>query len=347
MNKVSICVLMLASTFIVSCEFWGAGSVLSQASGDADKKSNDLGAELAGNAIADNNAGEELTGGRNSDGIDDHIVVVNGNEGGIGNSKLKPSTQLTEEDMAKLKDFTEKTKTYSRDLDTVYNKNAGSFGKIMTYSTCSNYDVMCFSRGPSDDRKQGLDSLVNNKFAEEFDKLADILKKVEGYDPKSFSDAIAELKHVLKEAEDANSKIDVKDGNFNFRNASMSTVNENLAYLKKVNNVSTIAINTMKISSLAYADAFASLVSGISSSQFKEAVNEFIQAAKKYAAVSVGTRFTVITEVISPMIYGRNLDYEKSFASYGQGGKEFVAAIEKLEGVYKAVSTDLKANKKS
>ncbi|WKC58726.1 hypothetical protein [Borrelia sp. P9F1] len=352
MNKISVCFLMLMSIFFVSCEFWG-GLSARKVSGDAETDGDVSIVELAGGVkLLNNNTGGGLNGsgrlvgdlkpvGGNLAGDNNPGDGVVGDQAGGNEVMPKPlNTKLTEEDMKKLKDFTGNTKAYPRDLSyTISNAYSVPYAKIGTYSNCSDYSPGCFTQGPSDERKEGLKKLVEIKLEEKFKKLENMLKDISGYDPKALTNAIAKYERVLKEAQDANGKIKINNANAQERS-------KNIGYLKKVRDTLDAALDVMKQASLAYADAFTSVVSGMSSSQFKEAVNEFNRAAKEYAKVAPGTRFTVITEVIFSMASGRGLAYEKSFAKFGPGGPEFFAAIEKLESAYEAVKPEQAAKVK-
>ncbi|UGQ18017.1 hypothetical protein [Borrelia sp. RT1S] len=362
MNKISMCILILMSIFVMSCEFWG-GFGARKAKGDAEANvdvgrvdfaggvkllGNNAREEVSGGINPLDNAGAELAGGvnpvgGNADGGNNPVNggMIGDHAGGKVAVVENLNTKLTEEDMGKLKDFIKNTKTYPGDLSyTISNAYAVPYGKIGTYSNCSDYRSSCFTNGPSEERSKGLEKLVDNKFEEKFGKLADMLKDANGYDPKDLTKAIAKYEEVLKEAQDANGKIEVKEDSFNFRGASDEARSRNMEYLRKVSATEEATLDAMRQASLDYANAFAHSVAGVSSNQFKEAVKEFTEAAREYAGVAKDARFTIITEVISVMVNDKNLNSQKSYAEYGPGGKEFVPAIEKLESAYKAVRPD-------
>ncbi|UGQ16759.1 hypothetical protein [Borrelia sp. RT5S] len=368
MNKISMCVLILMSIFVMSCEFWG-GFGAKKAKGDAEANvdvgrvdfaggvkllDSNAGAEVSGGVNPLDNAGAELAGGVNPVGGNADGGNNLGNGGMIGNQAggkgavvENLNTKLTEDDMGKLKDFIKNTKTYPGDLSyTISNAYAVPYGKIGTYSGCSDYRSSCFTKGPSDERKEGLTKLVDNKFEEKFKNLANMLRDANGYEPKDLTKAIAKYEEVLKEAQDANTKIEKQDDYFDFNKADGETRSRNIGYLRKVSATEEATLDAMRQASLDYANAFAHSVAGVSSNQFKEAVKEFTEAAREYAGVAKDARFTIITEVISVMVNDKNLNSQKSYAEYGPGGKEFVAAIEKLESAYKASRPDAVPNVK-
>ncbi|WP_412677190.1 hypothetical protein [Borreliella valaisiana] len=99
---------------------------------------------------------------------------------------------------------------------------------------------------------------------------------------------------------------------------------------------------TIESASVAYADAFAIIVSSLSSAEFIEAVNEFKEAAKKYTN---GNRGDHAVDVVVGAIAGMAFDNEngfkraKMFANKATGTEvdKIIAAIEKLSAIYNTV----------
>ncbi|WKC58727.1 hypothetical protein [Borrelia sp. P9F1] len=318
MNRCGVCALVfLLSVFVVSCEFWEG----------RDARQADVSSSKTGSR------GGNVDGG-SADNGDVKAAAV-------GAAEVTPITKLTLEETEKIKAFVEKTEPYTLDLAVViHNKYIGFSKSIMAYSTCSEYDAACFGTVPSANRSKALEELEKSDLKKDFQKLSDLLKQAGGRDAGSLNGAIAEYERVLKEAKDANARIEEFDPSFT-RKVSKEGKTRNLEYLRKVRAVEGTILRTMEVASLAYADAFVSLVSGMSSGQFKEAVDGFVKAAKKYVGANEGDEFTIIGYAIDIIISMEDLERLKSFVKAGKEGTEFVAAIDRLESVYKeAVSVE-------
>lgn len=90
---------------------------------------------------------------------------------------------------------------------------------------------------------------------------------------------------------------------------------------------------------MAYANAFAVMASSLSYAEFKKAVNEFKDAAEKYAN---GDRGDHAVDVIVGAITGIAFDHENGFKrakmfankATDEGGNKIIIAIEKLRATY-------------
>ncbi|WP_032992307.1 hypothetical protein [Borreliella garinii] len=91
---------------------------------------------------------------------------------------------------------------------------------------------------------------------------------------------------------------------------------------------------------MAYANAFAAMASSLSSAEFKKAVNEFKDAAEKYANGDRGDRSV---DVILGAIAGMAFDNENGFKrakmfankATNEGENKIIIAIDKLRATYK------------
>ncbi|QMU99894.1 hypothetical protein F0310_05670 (plasmid) [Borrelia sp. A-FGy1] len=90
--------------------------------------------------------------------------------------------KLNEEDKERLKSFFSTAKTYRSSLYSIYSKYASSYNTIATYGSCGDYNISCFSQGPSGERSKALAALEKLKLKEEYSKLSKMLKNaVPGY----------------------------------------------------------------------------------------------------------------------------------------------------------------------
>ncbi|UGQ18018.1 hypothetical protein [Borrelia sp. RT1S] len=311
MNRSGVCTLvLLMSVFVVSCEFW-KGRDASQ----ADDKASTRGGSVVGGGAVDEGGKTETVG-------DDA-------------GEVKPITRLTVEDSKRVKDFIEKTEPYALDLSVViHNKYLGFSRSMITYSNCLDYDAACFGTVPSDARSKSLEELEKSDLKKDFQKLSSLLKQASGHDSGSLNGAISEYERVLKAAKEADAQIEKHDL-LSAKKVSDERKTRNLEHLRKVRAVEGAILKTMEMACLAYADAFTSVVSGMSSSQFKEAVGEFARAARKYAGANEGDEFTIIIYAIDIIVSKEDLERLKSFVKTGKEGAEFIAAIDKLESVYR------------
>nr|WKT13926.1 hypothetical protein LKV13_04750 [Borrelia sp. BU AG58] len=319
MSRKSMRVLiLLLAVFVTSCEFW-KGSDTSKAS-PSSSVAGSRGRNVGGGALA--------TGGGKAAVIGDDV------------SEGKPDTGLTVEEVRRLEDFVEKTEPYDLDLSVVINNKYFAFvGAMLTYASCLDYSPVCFDAKASASRKKALKALVDSDPKKDFEKLHNLLKKAMGRDFGSLTAAISEFERVLKEAENANGKIE--DTTIALaKDESEEKKTRNVEYLKKVRAVGPAMLKAMELAAFAYADAFALLVSGMSSSRFKEAVDEFNRAARKYAGANEGNEFNVIVYAIDIIVSQEDLDGLESFVKMGDEGIGFIAAIEKLKSVYDAVKPE-------
>ncbi|MCD2382586.1 hypothetical protein [Borreliella americana] len=255
----------------------------------------------------------------------------------------KTTGKLTKEDMDKLKAFFGKTTTYQGKLDSIYNKYTGSYNTIATYSDCADYSIGCFSEGPSAKRSQAIANLENNKLDEEYSKLNQMLKQAAtGYDDSTLNNAINIYKEVIKKSKEAEAKIEKENDYAKTKKAGEEKKKRNLDNLKTVKDVLAVSKKTIESASVAYANAFAVLASSLSSDEFKKAVNEFKDAAEKYANGDKGDHAVdVVVGAIAGMAFDNENGFQraKMFANKATGEEvnKMIAAIEKLRTAYNTV----------
>ncbi len=349
MIKGNTFILILVTTMFVSCKFYG--------SDDTNKKNTSLNGDTReidniGSVILEqdgNKKGDTTASKVALDQVTEHanseLMLNDDPDSSISKYNQENTTgKLTEEDMDKLKAFFVKTITYQGILNSIYNKYIRSYNTIATYSGCANYNsIGCFSEGPSARRSQALNDLEKNKLDEEYTKLNQMLKETtQDYCPKALDNAIEEYKRAItiaKEAEDKIKKITsftIDEGNNNEERK------ENVDNLKKVNNILSISEKTIETASVAYANAFAVIVSRLSSAEFITAVNEFKDATEKYANGNKGDHAVdVVVGAIAGIAFDNENRFEraKMFANKEKGAEvdKMIAAIEKLRATYTAV----------
>ncbi|WP_232535994.1 hypothetical protein, partial [Borrelia sp. A-FGy1] len=240
--------------------------------------------------------------------------------------------------------FIYKTTYYEYILICIYNKYTRHYNTINTYGSCNTYRIGCFYPGPSAERRQAITDLGKLKLEEEYNKLSKMLKEaVPDYETKTLDDAIAEYKKAIDEASDAEGKIETINDYKEPNDKEKQEKKVNVDHLKKVRNVLPVIEKTMETASKAYADAFAIIASRLSSSEFRQAVSEFNDAAKQYANGKGDNAVSVIVGPISSMTY---VTFENGFArakifarNYtGSEVEKMIAAIDKLLDVYKKVT---------
>ncbi|XOU12876.1 hypothetical protein QIA01_04930 (plasmid) [Borreliella americana] len=349
MIKGNTFILILVTTMFVSCKFYR--------SDDANKKNTSLSRatmgignigsgillEQVGNKKGDTAASKvalaQVTGHANSE-----LMLDNPYSNVSKYNQEKTISKLTEEDMDKLKVFFRKTITYQGILNSIYNKYTRSYNTIATYSGCANYNsIECFSGGPSARRSQALNDLEKNKLDREYTKLSQMLKETtHDYCPKALDNAIEEYKKTITIAKEAENKIKkitsftIDEGNNNEERK------ENVDNLKKVSNILSISEKTIETASVAYANAFAVIASRLSSAKFITAVNEFKDAAEKYANGNKGDHAVdVVVGAIAGIAFDNENKFEraKMFANKEKGEEvnKMIAAIEKLRATYNTV----------
>ncbi|WP_445436421.1 hypothetical protein [Candidatus Borreliella tachyglossi] len=158
------------------------------------KMGNDLAIKRVANGIGNSNRENNSDIADGEIGIgdgaakEDGIVDANDNQGRIGfdagdNQIKEPAVaiqrvvKLTKEDINKLKDFVKNSSEYSLALVTIYNDNVGAYNDIKVYSGCSDADGSgCNSKEQSEARNKAVSKLSDPKLAEDFKKLAGIIK---------------------------------------------------------------------------------------------------------------------------------------------------------------------------
>ncbi|WP_458322045.1 hypothetical protein [Borreliella burgdorferi] len=361
MIKGNMLILILVTTMLVSCKFYGSDG--------ANKKNT----SLSGTTKGVGNIGSVILGqdGNKKGDTTTSKVAVAKVIGHASNSELKfnddPNSsvseydqekttgKLTEEDRGKLKVFFDKTATYQRVLDSIYNKNIRYYNTIATYSGCADYNIRCFSKAPSEKRSQALAYLENNNLDITYSSLNKMLKEAtHDYSPNNALDnVIKEYKEAIikaKEAENNIKKINDFTGN---EGNNKEEGKKNVDNLKKVRDILSVFKKTIESASVAYADAFAIIVSNLSSAEFIEAVNEFKEAAKKYTNGNKGDHAVdVVVGAIAGMAFDtyceNGFKRAKMFANKATGTEvdKMIAAIEKLSVTYNTVKSKNKDKNK-
>ncbi|WNZ67133.1 hypothetical protein PT138_04715 (plasmid) [Borreliella garinii] len=260
----------------------------------------------------------------------------------------KIAGKLTKEDMDKLKAFFDKTTTYQGMLDFIYNKYTRSYNTIATYSGCTDYSIGCFSEGPSERRSQALTYLENNNLDKVYTDLNQMLKEAthDYYCPTALNDAINEYKETMIQAKGAESKIEKINDYTADKGNNVEKKKENIDNLKKVRDILTVSKKTIESASIAYANAFAIIVSSLSSDEFITAVNEFKDAAEKYANGKGDHAVDVVVGAIAGMAFDHENGFQraKMFANKTKGIEvdKMIAAIDKLSATYNTVKPENK-----
>ncbi|WP_236840923.1 hypothetical protein [Borreliella turdi] len=116
-----------------------------------------------------------------------------------------------------------------------------------------------------------------------------------------------------------------------------------MVHLKNVRNLLPVIKKTIEIASIAYANAYASLTSCVSSIEFKQAVKDFSVAANQYANGKGDHAVDVIVGAITS-IYGEykgGFERVKIFArkETDKEIEKMITAIDNLYFVYKKVKS--------
>ncbi|MCD2383394.1 hypothetical protein LRB48_02925 [Borreliella burgdorferi] len=167
---------------------------------------------------------------------------------------------------------------------------------------------------------------------------------VPSYYKKNLDNSIAQYKEAIKQAIEAESKIETVKDYATAQSAADDKKKRNIDNLKIVRDVLLIIKKTIEKASRSYADAFAIATSSLSCSEFKQAVKEFNDTAKQYANGNKGDNaVNVIVGTISSMTYVKFKDEfarAKMFARNYRGDEvdKMIRAIDKLCDVYKKVA---------
>ncbi|WP_458322056.1 hypothetical protein [Borreliella burgdorferi] len=343
----NMCILLLVAILFVSCKFFGNKSSSKEDASlpDAASKISNLGSKplaASGKATAQ---GDENAGSSEILVADDPNVFS-----GVSDSLDKQeeaACKLTEDDKEALRTFFSTTTTYQSILDSIYSKYTSSYNTIATYGSCDTYRIGCFSKSPSEARSQALAKLEENNLEEEYAKLSNMLEKavLSCYNKKDLEDAIKQYKEAIKQAGEAESKIETVIDYEAAQNATENKKKENVDRLKIVKSVLPIIKNNVEIACLAYSDTFVAVTANLSCSEFKKAVKEFNEAAKKYANGDKGDNaVSVIVGAISGMSYSGGFEdwwfnNAKMFANNktGEEVNNMTRVIDKLRAVYKSV----------
>lgn len=167
---------------------------------------------------------------------------------------------------------------------------------------------------------------------------------VPSYNKKDLDDSIAQYKEAIKRASEAEGKIEKVKDYASAQSVADDTKKINIDHLKTVRDVLSIIKKTIEKASLSYANAFTVVASSLSCSEFKQAVNEFNEAAKQYANEKKGDNAVsvIVDPISSSMTY---VKFEDGFArakmfALNYGGDEadkMIRAIDRLCDVYKKV----------
>ncbi|WP_151073892.1 hypothetical protein [Borreliella turdi] len=350
MIKGNMLILILITTILESCKFYRSDDVNKKNTplSGATKGIGDIGSVVLeqdrnkkGNAATNKVALAEVIGHAGSS----ELIFNNDPDFNVSEYNQERATgKLSEEDRSKLKVFFDKTTAYQGMLDSIYNKNISYYNTIATYSGCVDYSIGCFSKAPSKKRSQALDYLENNNLEETYSTLNKILKEAaHDYCPKPLDNAIREYKEIIIKAKEAENKIKkINDFIYDEKN-NKEEGEKSVDNLKKVRDILSVFKKIIESASVAYADAFAIIVSSLSSPEFIEAVNEFKEASKKYANGNKGDHAVdVIVGAIAGMAfdtYENGFKRAKMFANKTTGREvdKMVAAIDKLSSTYNTV----------
>ncbi|WP_031478378.1 hypothetical protein [Borreliella garinii] len=345
MIKGNTFILILVTTMFVSCKFYRNGDANKQNASLSDA-AGDIG-NIGLGILQDGNKKGNITSKVALAQVAEHAngeLILDDPDSSVGKyDQEKIAGKLTEEDVDKLTAFFEKTITYQGKLNSIYNKYTGSYNTIATYSGCADYSIGCFSNGPSARRSQALINLENNKLDEEYSKLNKMLEQAAtGYDASTLNNAINKYKEVIKKAKEAENKIAKENDYTETKKAAAEKKKRNLDNLKTVKDVLTVSKKTIESASVAYANAFAVMTSSLSSAEFKKAVNEFKDAAEKYANGDRGDHAVdVIVGAITGMAFNNENGFKraKMFANKAtdEGRNKIIIAIDKLSTTYNTV----------
>ncbi|WP_421114435.1 hypothetical protein QIA00_04920 (plasmid) [Borreliella americana] len=341
----NMCILLLVAILFVSCKFFGNKSSSKEDSSlpDTASKISNLDSEsltASGKATAqgnENTSSSEIL-------VADDPPVSSGVSGSLDKQEIKG--KLTEDDKETLRTFFSTTTTYQSILDSIYSKYTSSYNTIATYGSCDTYRIGCFSKNPSEARSQALAKLEENNLEEEYAKLSNMLKKaVPSYNKRDLEDAITQYKEAIKQASEAEFKIETVIDYEAAKNATENKKKENVDRLKIVKSVLPIIKNNIETACLAYADTFVAVTANLSCSEFKKSIKEFNEAAKKYANGDKGDNaVSVIVGAISGMAYSGGFEdwwfnNAKMFANNktGEEVNNMIRAIDKLCAVYKRI----------
>ncbi|PRQ97394.1 hypothetical protein CV681_05995 [Borreliella burgdorferi] len=346
-RKSNICISLLVTILFVSCKFFGNKS----ASKEKEETSfSDTASKISKSGTAASSDKQEkntsdVTGDAKKHTSSPYMLadaLIVSDTTNRDRDKQENKDKLNEEDKKKLNAFFSTTKTYQSSLDSIYNKYTGYYNTIDTYGSCDTYRIECFSVGPSEKRKQALADLEKLKLDEKYTQLSTMLKSaVPSYYKKNLDDSIAQYKEAIKQAIEAESKIETVKDYATAQSAADDKKKRNIDNLKIVRDVLLIIKKTIEKASRSYADAFAIATSSLSCSEFKQAVKEFNDAAKQYANGNKGDNaVNVIVGTISSMTYVKFKDEfarAKMFARNYRGDEvdKMIRAINKLCDVYK------------
>ncbi len=344
MERINMCILLLAIILLVSCKFFGNSGASKEGDSSLDaanKISNSRIATSSGNQ--EENISDTIGEDKKNKSISEMLADVPA--AATSKDKQETKDKLTEEDNKKLVDFFSKTTTYQSSLDSIYNKYTRSYGTIATYGSCGDYSIGCFSTGPSEKRKKALDELKKNKLEEEYSKLSKMLKSaVSSYKDNTLEDAIKKYVEAIEQASEAENKIETVKDYTEAKNITEEKKKKNVDHLKIAKDVLPVIKKTIETACLSYADAFVALTSSLSCNEFKQAINEFNAAAKQYANGDKGDNAVdVIIGPISGMTYigfeDEGFKRAKMFANNKKGSEveNMIKAIDKLLTIYKKV----------
>ncbi|MCD2332853.1 hypothetical protein [Borreliella americana] len=342
-----MCILLLVAILFVSCKFFGNNSSSKEDASflpDAANKGSNLGSKSQPLATSDKATAQRYKNTSSSEILVADDPVASGVSCNL--DKQEATCKLTEDDKEVLRTFFSTTTTYQSILDSIYSKYTSSYNTIATYGSCDTYRIGCFSKRPSEARSQALVKLEENALEEEYAKLGNMLEKaVPSYNKRDLEDAIMQYKEAIKQANEAECKIETVIDYEAAQNATENKKKENVDRLKIVKSVLPIIKNNVETACLAYADTFVTVTANLSCSEFKKAIKEFNEAAKKYANGDKGDNaVSVIVGAISGMAYGDGFEdwwfnNAKMFSNNktGEEVNNMTRAIDKLCAVYKRI----------
>lgn len=240
-RKSNMCILLLVTILFVSCQFFGNTSASKEKKdtsfSDAARKISKSVTTASSNKQEENKSnvtGEAKKHTSSPDMLADAFAVSDT----TSRDKQENKDKLTEEDKKKLNAFFSTTTTYQSSPDSIYNKYTRSYNTINTYGSCNEYRIGCFSTKPSEERRKALAKLKENNLDQEYVKLNKMLKDaVSSYNKRDLEDAITQYKEAIKQASEAECKIETVNDYKSAQEAPYEKKEKNLANLKIVKSV--------------------------------------------------------------------------------------------------------------
>ncbi|AYE36961.1 hypothetical protein DB313_05545 (plasmid) [Borrelia turcica IST7] len=226
-------------------------------------------------------------------------------------------TKISKEEIAKLEQFIDVTKDYESVLVDIYNDYIGDYNAIKTYSNCNGNSCLW-----SDVREEHVSRLKVGNLIEEYSKLVEMLQTgIDNYTPQTLINSIDKFKEDLK----GELPLIGEENQRRPHNASIAR------------NIAESYYNTMKIAVTSYVDAFAYLVSTLSSPELTEATESFATASKVFVEKrGDAATHAILYGIMTIISQGSLINAQSISEMFGKEGEEFSPSIGKLYYVYKA-----------